>query len=61
MIADAAGRVLLAGQLPVGSDGTFRLDIDGKLPPGRFTLSAELLVNGNAMNADIRSMPIEMQ
>jgi hypothetical protein len=53
--------VLLAGELPVGSDGTFRLDIDGKLPPGRFTLSAELLVNGNAMNADIRSMRIEMQ
>ena len=60
MITDAEGRVLVAGLLAPMSDGTFRLDIGGKLPPGRFTLSGELLVNGNAMNAEIRSIPIEM-
>jgi hypothetical protein len=61
MITDGEGRVLLAGLLAPSGDGTFRLDIAGKLPPGRFMLSAELLVNGNAMNAEIRTFPIEMR
>jgi hypothetical protein len=59
MVTDAEGRVLLAGQLALGSDATFQLELAGKLPPGRFTLSAEILVNGNAMNAEIRTMPID--
>ncbi len=61
MITDEQGRVLLAGLLAPGRDGTFRLDLAAKLPPGRFTLSAELLVNDNAMNAEIRTFPIEMR
>ena len=60
VVTDAEGRVLLAGQLALESDATFRLDLAGKLPPGRFTLSAEVLVNGNAMNAEIRTMTIDV-
>jgi hypothetical protein len=60
MVTDAEGRVLVAGQLAPGSDATFHLDLSGKLPPGRFTLSAEILVNGNAMNAEIRTLRIDM-
>jgi hypothetical protein len=60
MVTDSDGRVLLAGQLALGTDATFRLDIAGKLPPGRFTLAAEILVNDNAMNAEIRTMAIDV-
>jgi len=52
-VIDAEGRVVLAGQVPVASDASFYIDL-GNLPPtGRFTLSAELIVNGNAMNTEI--------
>jgi len=61
MVTDAEGRVLLAGRLTLGSDASFQLELAGKLPPGRFTLFAELLVNDNAMNAEIRSMTIDMR
>ena len=53
MVIDAQGRVVLAGQVPVASDASFYIDL-GNLPPtGRFTLSAELIVNGNALNPEI--------
>jgi hypothetical protein len=53
MVIDAQSRVVLAGQVPVASDASFYIDL-GSLPPtGRFTLSAELIVNGNAMNTEI--------
>ena len=32
----------------------------GKLPPGTFTLAAQIVVNANAMNAEIRRVPIDV-
>ena len=59
MVIDAQGRVVLAGQVPVTSDASFYIDL-GNLPPtGRFTLSAELIVNGNAMNPEISRFPLK--
>ena len=60
VVTDSAGRVVLAGKIPLGADADFHLDLSGKLQPGRFVLSAQIIVNGNAMNADIRRIPVFM-
>jgi len=56
-VLDAEGRVVLAGQVAV-ADASFLIDLSGKLSSGQFTLLAEIIVNGNAMNADIKRIPI---
>jgi hypothetical protein len=60
LITDMEGRAVLAGQAEVGDDLLFHLDLKGRLPPGRFTLAAEIAVNGNVMRADIKRIPIVM-
>ena len=60
IVTDAGGHVVLAGRVAVGSDASCRLDLRNHLPEGRFTLSAQLIVNGNAMNAQITRFPIEV-
>jgi len=57
MVLDDASRVVLAGIIPLAEDATFRLDLAGRLPAGRYTMLAEIAVNGNVMNADIRRIP----
>jgi hypothetical protein len=42
------------------ADAGFRIDLGGKLPAGQFTLLAEIVVNGNAMNAEIKRIPVVM-
>jgi hypothetical protein len=34
------------------------VDLKGKLAPGRYTVFAEIIVNGNAMNAEIQRIPV---
>ncbi len=58
MVTDEAGRVVLAGHAPLADDLSFHIDLGGKLPSGRFTLVVQIIVNGNAMNADIRRIPV---
>ena len=60
VVTDGDGRVVLAGQVPLAEDASFRIALTGKLPAGHFTLAAQLIVNGNAMNAEIRRIPIDM-
>jgi hypothetical protein len=60
LVTDGEGRVVLAGQIPVADDASFRIDFAGKLPPGSFTLAAQIIVNGNAMHADIQRIPIDV-
>jgi len=57
-IIDEAGRVVLAGVLRPGEDASFGLDLNGRLAAGRYTMLAELIVNDNAANADIRRTPL---
>jgi hypothetical protein len=59
VVLDAEGRAVLAGQVAV-ADAGFRIDLGGKLPAGQFILLAELVVNGNAMNAEIKRIPVVM-
>lgn len=58
IVTDGEGSVVLAGRLAPGADASFEVDLGGKLPAGSFTLAAQIVVNGNAMDADIRRIPI---
>jgi hypothetical protein len=60
VVTDGEDRVVLAGQAPLGEDASFRIALVGKLPAGGFTLAAQIIVNGNAMNAEIKRVPIEI-
>jgi hypothetical protein len=60
VVTDGDGRVVLAGQVALAADAGFRIDLAGRLPAGRFTLAAQLIVNANAMNAEIRRIPVEV-
>ena len=51
--------MVLAGQTPIAADASFELDLRNRLPEGSFTLSAQIIVNDNAMNAEIRNFQIE--
>jgi hypothetical protein len=57
-VIDPAGHVVLSGLAHLADDATFDLDLAGKLPGGSYMLLAEIIVNGNAMNADIRHVPV---
>jgi hypothetical protein len=58
MVTDGEGRVVLAGQIPLAEDANFHIDVSGKLSPGDFILFAQVIVNGNAANAEIKRVPI---
>ncbi len=58
VVMDTEGRVVLAGLAPLADDATFQVSFNGKLAAGRYTMRAEINVNGNAMNADIRRIDV---
>ncbi len=57
-VIDGDGRVVLAGNAHPGADMRFAIDLDGRLPPGSYTVLAEIIVNGNAMNPEIARIPV---
>jgi hypothetical protein len=54
VIFDGDGQAVLAGTVRPGEDQRFTINIGGKLAYGRYTLAAEIAVNANVMNAEIR-------
>jgi hypothetical protein len=58
MVTDGEGHVVLAGQVPIADDGDFHVDVRGKVSAGDFMLFAQVIVNGNAANAEIKRVPI---
>ena len=58
VVIDAQGRVALAGVVRLEEDLTFRIPLDGELEPGSYTVEVEILVNNNAMNAEIEKTPV---
>jgi hypothetical protein len=57
-VIDDTGRAVRAGVVRPSDDATFRLNVPGRLPPGQYTVFAEIVVNANAMNADIQRIPL---
>ena len=58
VVTDPHGQVVLAGAAPLGASANFQIDLKDRLPPGRYTLSAFIAVNGNTMNAAIYRIPL---
>jgi hypothetical protein len=58
VVVDADGHVVVAGTAPPQEDLTFAIALDGRLPHGRYTVIAEILVNGNAMRSEIERIPV---
>jgi hypothetical protein len=57
-VVDEKQRVVLASVAALREDFTFEIDFKGRLPPGRHTMFALIAVNENAMNPEIRRIPI---
>jgi hypothetical protein len=57
VVIGEAGGVALAGTVLPEPDGHFRLALDAALAPGRYTVLAAALLNGNAVEAEIRHIP----
>src|SRR5215471_4438622 len=47
-VVDDSGRVALAGAVQRSDDATFRLAVPRGLPPGRYTVFAQIVLNANA-------------
>jgi hypothetical protein len=58
VVTDADGRIVLIGGSLPREDLTFAVELDGRLPAGQYTVMAEILVNGNAMNSEIERIPV---
>jgi hypothetical protein len=58
VVVDADGRIALVGVSLPGGDLRFTIELDGRLPAGKYTVMAEILVNGNAMNPEIERIPV---
>jgi hypothetical protein len=52
-VTDTEGRVALSGLATLGAEAGFQIDLGRHLPPGRYTLSMLMAVNGNVTNSDI--------
>jgi hypothetical protein len=57
-VVDADGRIALVGSIPPQEDLTFAIELDDRLSPGRYTVMAEIVINGNAMNPAIERIPV---
>src|SRR5262249_27058067 len=60
MVTDSDGRVVLAGQVALAEDASFRVDLRGRLPSCPFTMQAKIAVKGNTTATDIKRIPIVM-
>jgi len=58
VVTAADGRIVLAGTAPAQPDQSFAIDLDARLPPGRYTVMAEIIVGGNAMNPQVERIPV---
>ena len=58
MVLNADGRVVLTGVARPREDLTFQIEFDGKLPPSQYDVIVEIVVNGDAMNAQIERIPV---
>jgi hypothetical protein len=60
VVTDGADRVVLAGAVPLGANASFHIDLVGRLRAGSYTLAAQIIVNDNAMNAEIEHLAFDI-
>jgi hypothetical protein len=49
---------VLTGAARLREDLTFQIEFDSKLPPSQYDVMVEIIVNGDAMNAQIKRIPV---
>jgi len=54
------GEVLKAGTASYAGDGIFAIELQGKVPPGHYTLLTTLYLNDNYIEPDIKMVPYEV-
>jgi hypothetical protein len=57
-VVNHQGRLALTGVAPAGKDEAFQIELDRELPAGQYTVMAEIIVNGNAINPEIARIPV---
>jgi hypothetical protein len=60
MVLDAQGAPVLVGSADPTPDARFDIDFAGRLAPGDYTVLAQVTVDGNATNAEIRRIPLSI-
>ena len=60
VVVGADGNAVVAGSGRLEQDGTFTVDLGGKLRPGSYTVMIALYLNGNAVDPEIRRIPYEV-
>jgi hypothetical protein len=60
VVIDDKGSVVLAGTVALDDGVMFQINLDRKLPTGDYTIMALIMVNGNAANAAIRRIPVQI-
>jgi hypothetical protein len=58
LFMSSKGEAVLAGQVAAAEDAAFHVDLSGRLLPGLYTLIAQVIVNGNAMNSELKTIAI---
>jgi hypothetical protein len=61
IVTDDKGQVAFEGVVALDEASTFQIDLDGKLDVGDYTVMATIIVNENAMNAEIRRIPMRIE
>jgi hypothetical protein len=52
--------VLKVGTAPYAGDGIFTIELQGKVPPGRYTVLTTIYVNDNSIEPDVRMVSYEV-
>jgi hypothetical protein len=60
VVLSPQGEVLKAGTAPYAGDGVFAVELQGKVPPGRYTVLITIYVNDNYIDPDVRMISYEV-
>jgi hypothetical protein len=60
VVLSLQGEVLQAGTAPYAGDGIFAIELQGKVPPGRYTVLTTIYLNDNYIEPDVRMVSYEV-
>jgi hypothetical protein len=60
VVLSSQGEVRKAGSASYAGDGIFTIELEGKVPPGRYTILATLYLNDNYIEPDVRMASYEV-
>lgn len=60
VVLSSQGEVLKAGTASYAGDGIFTIELQGKVPPGRYTVLTTLYLNDNYIEPDVRMVSYEV-